>query len=68
MKNIYYLNNRLEDWQAGMTIRDILEKKNFTFRMLVVKINGDLIRKSDYDDALVPEKADVQILHLMSGG
>ncbi len=68
MKNIFYLNNRLEDWQPGMTIRDLLEKKIFTFPMLVVKINGTLIKKSEYAVAKIPENADVQIIHLMSGG
>jgi sulfur carrier protein len=68
MKNIFYLNNRLETWKPEMTIQNLLDIKDFKFRMLVIKINNKLIKKTDYATALIPMNANVQILHLMSGG
>lgn len=68
MNNAFYLNNRLEEWHQGMTIKDLIERKNFIFKMLVVKIDHKLIKKADYAITVIPEKANVQILHLMSGG
>ena len=68
MNNAFYLNNRLEEWRQGMTIQELIEKKNFIFKMLVVKIDNKLIKKTDYPTTLIPDKSSVQILHLMSGG
>jgi len=68
MNNAFYLNNRLEEWRQGMTIKDLIESKNFIFKMLVVKIDNKLIRKADYPTTLIPDKSSIQILHLMSGG
>ena len=62
------LNNRPFPWEEGLTIDDIIKKNNFTFKMLVVKVNGELIKKDKYNDTSVPEGADVKILHLISGG
>jgi thiamine biosynthesis protein ThiS len=67
MKIITVNNNELE-WQEELTITDILQKMNYTFKMLVVKVNGELVKKQDYDKFIVPEGADVKIIHLISGG
>lgn len=56
------------DWHEGMTVRDILTAKNYKFRMLVTKIDGELVKRSDYDTATVPDGADVKVIHLISGG
>lgn len=63
------LNNREEELQNGpVTINELLEIKKFTFKMLVIKVNGKLIRKTEYDSALVNDGDDVMVLHLVSGG
>lgn len=59
--------NQLE-WLSGMTIGDVLEKMNYTFRMLVVRVNGELVRKQDYAMHEVPPGADIKVIHLISGG
>ena len=62
------VNSEPMDWQQGMTIRDILSKRNYTFKMLVVKVNGKLVKRDQYDQFEVPEGADVKVIHLISGG
>jgi thiamine biosynthesis protein ThiS len=63
------LNNRQETIPGDVvTISDILKFKNYTFRMMVVKINGQLVKKNSYAEAEVKEGDDVQILHMISGG
>ncbi len=56
------------DWHEGMTVRDILTAKNYKFRMLVTRIDGELVKRSDYDTTTVPDGADVKVIHLISGG
>lgn len=67
MKTIMLNNSRFE-WEEDMSISNIMKKKNFTFKMLVVKLNGKLVRKENYATTIVPENADVKIIHLISGG
>ena len=55
-------------WEENLTIAKIMKKKNYTFKMLVVKVDGKLIRKENYATTIVPENADVKIIHLISGG
>jgi sulfur carrier protein len=63
------LNNRPEDIdKEEISISDLLVLKQFTFKMLVVKINGKLIKKDQYHNTMVHKDDKVQILHLMSGG
>jgi len=51
-----------------LTVADILRIKNFVFRMLVVQVNGKVIKRPDYAATTVPDGADVQVIHLISGG
>ncbi|OFY51208.1 MAG: hypothetical protein A2W85_04190 [Bacteroidetes bacterium GWF2_41_31] len=63
------LNNRSESFDFDkLTISEILKLKNYSFKMMVVKINGRLIKKPEYNLADVVAGDDVQILHLISGG
>ena len=63
------LNNRDENIDAdSLTIKELLKYKNFTFKLLVVKINGKLIKKDQYDTATIRNGDDVAVLHLTSGG
>jgi thiamine biosynthesis protein ThiS len=63
------LNNRNEEFDRDeMTVSEMLKIKRFTYRMRIVKINGSLIRKEDYDSAVIRDGDDVQMLYLMSGG
>ena len=63
------LNNRPENFDYDvLTISEILKHKKYTFRMMVVKINGQLIKKDRYQTAEVTDGDDVQIIHMISGG
>lgn len=63
------LNNRLEAFNEDkLTITQLLDLKNYTFKMLVIKINGKLVKKDLYDSVEVKDEDDVTILHLVSGG
>ena len=63
------LNNEREIIPEGnITVADLIRIKNFTFRMLVTKINGQLVRKEDRDKVFVKNGDNVTVLHLISGG
>jgi sulfur carrier protein len=62
------VNTEAMEWREGMTIADVLRIRNYIFRMIAVSVNGELIRRGTYDKAVVPDGADVQVIHMISGG
>jgi thiamine biosynthesis protein ThiS len=64
-----HLNNNNEEFTVdSLTVAEMLKLKNFTFKMLVIKINGQLVKKSEYETTKIAEGDDVHVLHLISGG
>ncbi|MCB5262323.1 MAG: sulfur carrier protein ThiS [Candidatus Cloacimonetes bacterium] len=62
------INGHRRIWTEGMTVQDALDLMNYTFIMLVVKINGEVVLRQDYASTLIPEGAEVLVIHLISGG
>jgi sulfur carrier protein len=62
------VNGESLDWQEGLTVRDILKEKNYTFRMLAVWVDDQPVPRDRFDVTPVPDGADVQVLHMISGG
>ncbi len=64
------LNNRKEniDNTSPLSVQDLLELKNFTYKMLIVKVNDQTIKKDDYNSTVIQEGDKVAIVHLMTGG
>ena len=56
------------DWHAGMTVADVLTARNFKFPMLIISIDGTFVAKADYRTTVIPDGADVKVVHLISGG
>ena len=51
-----------------LTISEIMQRKSFQFKLLVVKLNGVLIDKNDYASTIIRGGDDLMIIHLVSGG
>ncbi len=63
------LNNRPEAIEGEqMSISKLIKYKNFTFKLLVTKLNGKLVKTNERDQTLVHDGDNVQIIHLISGG
>ena len=64
------LNNRTEEFNGvdEMTVQQLIEKMNFTFKFLVTKVNGHLVKKEERDKTVVRDGDNVAIIHLISGG
>ncbi len=55
-------------WRPGMTVQDVLDALKFSFRMIVVRVNGQLVLRADFGSTPVPDGAEIQAIHLTSGG
>jgi len=63
------LNNRPDNIEKeGLSIQELIELKNFTFKLLVTKINGTLVKKDQRDSVKIFAGDKVDVIHLISGG
>jgi thiamine biosynthesis protein ThiS len=63
------LNNRETELPAEqLTVQGLIRAMNFTFPLIVVKVNGELVKKENYDRVPLREGDRVDAIHLISGG
>jgi sulfur carrier protein len=63
------VNNRDEvEWEEGLTVSALLERFRYTFAHIIVKINGEVVRREEYPTRTIPDGADVWVIHLIAGG
>ncbi len=62
------VNTEEYPWHSGMTVRALLDEKLFTFRHIIVRVNGEFVPEEDYEKQIVQDEDDVLVLHLMAGG
>ncbi len=62
------VNGEPMDWTEGMTVADVIERRRFIFRMLIVQVDGRLVKRVAYATTPVPDGATVEVIHMISGG
>ncbi len=64
-----YVNDQFQvPYRSGMTVQDVLDALRFSFRMVVVKLDGQVVLRQDFATTPVPDGAHVQAIHLTAGG
>ncbi len=54
--------------EESLTIRQILDRKGWSFPLIIVRVDGVLVARENYDAFRVRNGADVDLYHLVSGG
>ena len=63
------LNNREEElFGKNLTVNEMLMIKKFSYKIRIVKINGLLIPREEYESTIIHDGDNVQMIYLMSGG
>ncbi|NOR44743.1 MAG: sulfur carrier protein ThiS [Candidatus Delongbacteria bacterium] len=62
------VNDNIVEWHENLTVTELLKIMKYTFPMLIVKVDGEIVKKNQYGLFLIPDDADVKVIHLMSGG
>ena len=55
-------------YRPHMTVQDVLDVLKFSFRMIVVKLDGQVVLRKDFATTEVPDGTEMQAIHLISGG
>jgi len=56
------------EWEEGMTVDLLLERCKFTFDMIVVNVNGQVIPRDEYRTYQIQDGDEVGVIHLIAGG
>lgn len=62
------VNNNEVEWIKDETVTQLLKRMRFTFPLVVVKINGEVIPRNDFSNVIIPDDAQVAVIHMISGG
>jgi len=62
------VNGRKTDWIENETVKQLLKRIKYTFPLVVVKINDNLILRSNYEKTIIPDKSKIVVIHMISGG
>jgi sulfur carrier protein len=63
------LNNRETELPAEqITVQGLLRAMNFTFPLIVIRVNGELVKKENYDRVQIHKGDKIDAIHLISGG
>ena len=55
-------------WREGLTVKNVIDENKFTWPKLVVKVNNQLVWPEDYENVVLKEDDDLQVIHLLGGG
>ncbi|MCI0496928.1 MAG: sulfur carrier protein ThiS [Thermoplasmata archaeon] len=62
------VNGRQVEHIDGETVTGLLTRMSYVFPLVIVRIDGAVIPFEMFSDAKVPDGANVEVLHLTSGG
>ena len=64
------LNNRQTELNEldKITVKEFLVRMKFTFPMIIIKINQQLIKKEHYSETWIKDGDKVDAIHLIGGG
>jgi thiamine biosynthesis protein ThiS len=54
--------------EASLTVAAIMERRRWTFPQIIVKINGTVVPKETWQEAVVTDGDEVEMFHLVAGG
>jgi sulfur carrier protein len=62
------VNGRKTDWVKNESVKQLLTRIKYTFPLVVVKINDNLVLRKNFDKTIIPDKSKIDVIHMISGG
>ncbi len=50
------------------SLNELLEKNGYRREIIAVEINGEIIKKADYDTTVINDGDVIEVVHFMGGG
>ncbi len=55
-------------WEEGLTVAALLQRLRYTYPHIIVTIDGEVVHTEAYESRLIPDGANVRVIHLIAGG
>ena len=62
------VNGHNVDFVENETVTELLRRVKYTFPLVIVKINDQLVKRTDFPDTIVPDDSKIAVIHMISGG
>jgi thiamine biosynthesis protein ThiS len=62
------VDERQVPWREGMTVATLLQKIDHGHLYAVVRLNGKLVARPNFETTSVPDRAEIVLLPLIAGG
>ncbi len=62
------VNSEEHEFNSGMTIAALLEELKYVLPHIIVRHNGKLVARSDYDRIIIEDNDVIDAIHPMVGG
>ena len=62
------VNGRKIDWIENESVTKLLKRMKYTFPLVVVKINNEIVLRSDFKIKVIPNNSNIDVIHMISGG
>jgi sulfur carrier protein len=56
------------EWEEGLTVETLLQELKFSFPLIVVSVDGEMVARDQYATHEIPDGAQVKVLHMTAGG
>jgi sulfur carrier protein len=62
------VNGRKIDWIENESVTKLLKRMKYTFPLIVVKINNEIVLRNDFKKKVIPDNSNIDVIHMISGG
>lgn len=63
------INGEAESYaEETLSVRAILDRKRWSFPLIIARLNGDFVPREEYERRLVSDGDSLELYHLVSGG
>ena len=62
------VNGRKIDWIENESVTKLLKRMKYTFPLVVVKINNEIVLRNDFKIKVIPDNSNIDVIHMISGG
>lgn len=70
MQKMISANDKKIEWKEGLTLFEVFRIMGYKLKVpaVMVRVNGELIKKAMWNEYTVPEDAEIQVLNVLRGG
>jgi len=62
------VNKRKAEYIENETINQLLKRMKYSFPLVIVKINNEIIPRKKYSEVKIPDNSKIDVIHMISGG